>query len=105
MENRREVELIDAGNLGRQPSENRAEVAALREDVHAKTRLLPQSVRTVARPALDQVFRQAAIAIDDIQSDGFRLKRRQLLDWRFDRDSHQLARGFHLERLIHSNIE
>ena len=42
MKNGRKVELVDTGNVGRQFSQNDGVVAALREDVHAETRLRPK---------------------------------------------------------------
>ena len=54
---RRKVELIDAGNLGRQSAKNDRVVAALREDIDAEARLLPKGIRTIARAGLYQVFR------------------------------------------------
>ena len=91
MEDRRQIELIDARNLRREFSQNGGVVAALSKDVHAETSFLAKRIRTVAGSALDQIFRQTTIPVDDIERNRFGLKWRQLLDARLDRDSHELA--------------
>src|SRR5947199_405715 len=79
--------------------------AALSKDVHAETSFLSKRIGTVARSAPDQIFRQTTIPIDDVERKSFGLKWRQLLDARLNRDGHELARGFDLQRLIHRDIE
>ena len=71
-------------------------VSALGEDIDAETRLLSERVGTVTGSRLDQIFRQAAVAVDDVERDDLGLKRREPIDWRLDRDRRQFARRFNL---------
>ena len=72
VENRRQIELIDAWNVGRQFPQNDRVIAALGEDIDAEARLLAKRVGAVARTRLDQILGQPAVAIDEIAARSFR---------------------------------
>ena len=67
-------------------------MAALRENVDAEARFLAERIRAVAGSRVDQIFGQPPVPIENLQRDHFGLKRRQLIDWRIDRDRRRVRR-------------
>src|SRR5439155_17510650 len=72
---------------------------------HPKAGLARHHVRLVTRSLLNQVVVEPPVVIDEIDRKNLRLKRGKLVDGWLQGDGHKLAVRFHLQRIVHRQIE
>src|SRR5674476_1304094 len=100
LQNVRELEFFQSGNLRAQLAADGGIISALRKNIHAETRLVIQRVRSIARTVPDQIFNLPEIVADDVERDNFALERCQFFNGRIKSHRLEFAVRLHLRRTV-----
>jgi len=100
-----EIQILTGGNPGLQLTKDDGVISSLGEDVDAETGLAGQFVGRVAGAFGNEGFREAAVLIDQVHGEYFRLEGRQFIKGRIEFHPGQLSGSLDLKRLAHSDVQ